>query len=259
MSRARATAIAVVAVVAAACAGDDDDRGAATVSSDFTDGADEWIADLSDYTAATRPDDFVAETGVDPPGDVGGDGYFHLGATNTSDDAFMYLRRQVDRDEIDPGQAYTVDYDIAVASGAPSGCAGIGGAPGESVWLEVGAVDVEPVTTTVDGGERTELVVDKGGQSQAGPDAVVAGVIANGIPCEEALADDEPDFRIVEFAGSLDQPVTADADGSLWLFVGTDSGFEGRTDLYYDRLEFELRPQSQIGRASCRERVCHRV
>lgn len=243
MSRGRGAAI-VVAVVAAACGGGDDDRGAATVTSDFTDGADGWVADIADFTAATRPDDFVAETAVAPPGGADGDGYFHLGATNTSDDLFMYLRREVDRSEIDPGQAYAVDYDIAVASNAPSNCAGIGGAPGESVWVKVGAVDVEPVTVTVDGGERTELVVDKGGQSEAGPDAVVAGVIANGIPCEEALADDDPEFRIVELQGSLDQPVTADDDGSLWLFVGTDSGFEGRTDLYYDRLEFELRPLS---------------
>ena len=35
-------------------------------------------------------------------------------------------------------------------------------------------------------------------------------------------------------------PVTASADGDLWLLVGTDSGFEGLTRLYYLRFEVEL-------------------
>lgn len=35
--------------------------------------------------------------------------------------------------------AYEVSYVVRFASNAPSGCAGVGGAPGESVWKKVGA------------------------------------------------------------------------------------------------------------------------
>jgi len=42
------------------------------------------------------------------------------------------------------------------------------------------------------------------------------------------------DYEVDDTAG-LD--ATTDADGNLRLFVGTDSGFEGRTSLYDDRTE----------------------
>ena len=35
--------------------------------------------------------------------------------------------------------------------------------------------------------------------------------------------------------------VETDGEGRLWLIVGTDSGFEGLTTLYYDRISYRLR------------------
>lgn len=42
----------------------------------------------------------------------------------------------------------------------------------------------------------------------------------------------------------MDSPVVVKADdsGGAWLIVGTDSGFEGLTRLYYDRISFTLTP-----------------
>ena len=34
--------------------------------------------------------------------------------------------------------------------------------------------------------------------------------------------------------------VTTDSDGAVWLIVGTDSGFEGLTRLYYARISYVL-------------------
>lgn len=36
--------------------------------------------------------------------------------------------------------------------------------------------------------------------------------------------------------------VTASPDGELWLLVGTDSGFEGLTGIYYQRIAVTLNP-----------------
>jgi hypothetical protein len=37
--------------------------------------------------------------------------------------------------------------------------------------------------------------------------------------------------------------VTADETGAIWFIVGTDSGFEGLTTLYYDAISITLAPK----------------
>ncbi len=212
-----------------------------TLVDDFENGSNGWASDMSDFSEATRPDDFLSETGSAPPGFEVDDGFVHLAATNTSDDVFMYLRRLVGPDDgLEPSTDYEIGYTVEFASDAPTGCAGIGGAPGEAVWLKVGAAGEEPVPVNNDGDVR--LSVDKGNQSQAGPAAEIAGDVANGIPCEEALDSDRPPYAMVERSASVEG--TTDDDGNLWLFVGTDSGFEGRTSIYYDRIEVHIAPQA---------------
>lgn len=209
---------------------------------DFEDGSDGWASDVSDFSDATRPEDIVSETGVVPPGIDEESGWFHLAASNRSDDMFLYMSRLIgEQADLVPSAVYTVEFTISAASNAPSNCAGIGGAPRESVWLKVGASTSQPVPIQEDG--DTHLSVDKGNQSQGGKAAEVAGVIANGIPCEEALESDQP-YAVVTWEEKLDDPVTTNAEGEMWLFVGIDSGFEGRSSLYYDSVEVVLTPQS---------------
>jgi hypothetical protein len=37
--------------------------------------------------------------------------------------------------------------------------------------------------------------------------------------------------------------VTADEEGVIWFIVGTDSGFEGLTTIYYDTITVVLEPK----------------
>lgn len=217
------------------------DDGVVTITSDFDAGSDGWASDVTDYTEATRPEDFLTETGVSPPGLEAGTDFVHVAVTNLSDDMFMYLRRPVTMEGgLVADTTYRLSGTVEFASSAPTGCAGIGGAPGESVWMKLGASAVEPVPLSEDGEFR--LSVDKGGQSEGGPNATVIGTIENGVPCEQALEMQEPPYAVVTLSGELEHTVTAGHDGSLWLFVGTDSGFEGRTSIYYDRIELTLTP-----------------
>jgi hypothetical protein len=39
--------------------------------------------------------------------------------------------------------------------------------------------------------------------------------------------------------------VTSDADGSIWVIIGSDSGFEGATTLYYDAIEIRFVEEEQ--------------
>jgi hypothetical protein len=158
----------------------------------------------------------------------------------------MYLMRPVAGTE--PNRSYVAEFLVEFASAAPSGCAGIGGAPGESVWMKAGATSVQPAPVQENG--HTRLSVDKGGQSEGGADAAVIGDVANGIPCEDALSQDPAPYAFVTRRHTLQDPVTAGPDGNVWLVVGTDSGFEGRTSLYYDRIEVRLVPAGGAGESS---------
>jgi hypothetical protein len=154
----------------------------------------------------------------------------------------MFLKRRLGpQDGIVPRQSYFVSYDIIFASAAPEGCAGIGGSPGNSVFLKGGAAAIEPKAIKVGGG--LVMNVDKSNQGSSGRAASVAGNISNGIPCDEALQNPGgPPWRIVHRRHVHPVIRKANGDGELWLLVGTDSGYEGTTQLYYREIRVSLLP-----------------
>jgi hypothetical protein len=81
---------------------------------------------------------------------------------------------------------------------------------------------------------RAPLNLDKGNQSVGGTDMKVVGDIGNTRPCPDATY--QP--KTLTLSGFS---VPTAANGSLWLIVGTDSGFEGITTLYYDSIAVALR------------------
>jgi hypothetical protein len=141
---------------------------------------------------------------------------------------FMFFKRRVTG--LQPSQRYTLQTTVRIASGAASGGVGIGGSPAESVYLKAGASAIEPLPTNRNG--FIALNVDKGIQSQEGTNAVVLGTIGVDLPQGAA-------FVFKTLPASTDTKtldVVTASDGSLWLFIGTDSGFEGLTQLYYDMI-----------------------
>jgi hypothetical protein len=201
------------------------------VVDDFSSGSSGWLPEFSDYNFGTADLQRAAEIRALPE-EIGveASAYF-LQSDNHSDDLFMYLKKPLGFGEgIVPGASYEVEFLVEFASAAPSGCSGVGGAPGESVVLKAGASAVEPVAILSDQGLRLNL--DKGAQSENGRDAVIAGNVANGIPCEESQGQ----YVLLEKRARLPQPVVAGDTGELWIFFGTDSGFEGLTRLYYSRV-----------------------
>ncbi len=71
--------------------------------------------------------------------------------------------------------------------------------------------------------------IDKGNQSTGGKDALVLGNIGAG--------NDVNEYTLIT-RSNAENPLTAqtNAQGDLWLIVGTDSGYEGLTQLYYNRI-----------------------
>lgn len=208
------------------------DTDSLTFRFDFADGAAGWTAGFADYPAG-EDEFYELEAGIRPlPDELGVEATgFFISGNNHSDDLFMFLKKRLGpQDGIVAGRAYDVSFDIRFASNAPSGCIGVGGAPGEGVYSKAGASGTEPIA--VPGEEFLALSIDKGNQGAGGADVSLIGNIANGIPCA-------PDVPYVSLQRSHTHPfpVTASDAGELWLLVGTDSGFEATTALYYETVE----------------------
>ena len=206
---------------------------------DFRDGAQGWEAGFAEYS----PDmgEMMLEAEIKPlPPELGinGTGYYVHGV-NHSDDLFMFLRRRLGPDDgVAPGQEYRVMFTIVFASNAPSGAVGIGGAPGESVYLKAGASAAELDVYLDSADDHYRMNVDKGpGNGEGGEAASIVGNIANGLSAEEG-----PRYVSLQRQHEHQYTVNASPDGEVWLLVGTDSGFEGLTGIYYQRISVTLMP-----------------
>jgi len=78
--------------------------------------------------------------------------------------------------------------------------------------------------------------VDRGSQNDEGKNALLIGNVA-----KEHDSDDDHTYAL-KTLDNKNRPleVTADDEGNLWVFVDTDSGFEGKTTLYYTSIEISL-------------------
>jgi hypothetical protein len=156
-----------------------------------------------------------------------------LSGANRSDDLFMFVKRQVTG--LAPGARYAVGLRVTLYTEAGRDCVGVGGAPGEGVIVKAGAVPFEPLAVAEDGFLRMNL--SKGEQASGGTDAIVLGdLAATGARCEGGV------FVPKRFATAGQTIVgEADEDGNLWLILGTDSGFEGRTTYFVTALQLRLK------------------
>lgn len=143
----------------------------------------------------------------------------------------MFFKKQVDT--LKPNQQYQVVFELNIASQYPTNSAGIGGSPGSSVFLKVGSTTQEPETVLES--DFWKINIDKGNQGTEGADMKNMGHI--GIPGNIFQ------YQIIK-RDNKEKPLLAktDATGKLWLVIGTDSGFEGTTTLYYDRISVKLTP-----------------
>jgi hypothetical protein len=161
-----------------------------------------------------------------------------LTGTNHSDDLLMYITQGVTG--LVPNAQYAARFRVTLATNAPRNCAGIGGAPGESVVLKVGGTSTQPVRI-VDAQQYYRASFDHGSQLATGRDAANVGNLANSnTNCTV------PRYELKEFdSGSSNTGIiiNSDASGRLWLVVGIDSGFEGTTTVYITRVSVELNPR----------------
>jgi hypothetical protein len=199
---------------------------------DFSTGVAGWTGDSADYETGTAPNDVLWSHSA-LPAPMTGSG-FRLSGTNRSDDLFIYVKRQIGG--LRAGQRYSVAFQVRIATGTPTGCIGVGGSPGESVWIHAGATDIEPRTVPNGGGFRVNI--DRGNQSVGGRQGVVLGTIANSkTDCPQVS------FETKLLTTHAPHEVTADSAGRVWVHAGIDSGFESYSEIYLQSLSVVFTPK----------------
>jgi hypothetical protein len=195
-----------------------------------------WVTDFADLPADYDQAIYELESGwSELPSGLEGNAIY-LNGHNRSDDLFMFLKTQVAG--MKPNTTYKVFFSIDLASNTPEGLMGIGGSPGESVYVKAGAVNYEPeVIEESDGWLR--MNIDKGNQASEGEDMINLGTLANPNINLDTFTGEEYALMTLDSQGR-EFFVNTDGDGSVWVIAGTDSGFEGQTKVYYDRVSIRM-------------------
>ena len=219
-------------VLFSACQADEGDPAAFLISStdfDFTKGIQGWEPGFADYPAG--PDDstlYQLEFAYtdEVPESILSKKSFMLSGLNLNRDLFMYLKKKVGG--LKPETEYTITFTVELASNLDPALTSSG-----SVFLKAGATSREP-KTVIDAGEYV-LNIDKGDNGTAGGDVVILGDIA--------APTGSIGYAVVTRNNTMANSryvAKTDANGNLWLIVGTDSSLEGVTKLFYTRINVIL-------------------
>jgi hypothetical protein len=201
---------------------------------DFSQDHQEWVHGFADYEIGTDSlFDFDFQwTGLPLPLDVNQKSLF-ISGKNISDDLFMYLKRKITG--LLPHITYEVTFDVEFASIYPTNAVGVGGAPGEAVMMKAGAVLFEPdrIPDTIYMGTPSSpywmMNLDKNNQISPGTDMDTIGHVG---------VSDTTTVYTLKTNTNEGRPflITTDSTGEVWICIGTDSGFESTTALYYNRI-----------------------
>lgn len=164
-----------------------------------------------------------------------------ISGNNHSDDLFMYAYKKVNG--LKPNTKYQVSFSLEFASNEPPGSAGAGGSAGDSVYIKVGAVTQEP-QRFVDNDNNYRMNLDKGNQDTDGKDMITIGTF--GVDTHDSiyrlktlpyLPDEQMQDKLTNFT------VTSNNEGNAWVVLGTDSGFESTTTIFYTNLTVTFKEQ----------------
>ncbi len=201
---------------------------------DFNEGITGWKAGFADYPAGEEEFYELGSGHANLPAALTATRKgFKVTGNNHSDDLFMFITKQVDG--LEPNTRYDFRFKVTFGTNAQNNCVGIGGSPGNSVWIKVGATKNEPKAVN-DGTGFLLLNWDKGNQAAGGSDAIIAGDFANSQECSATdVVTTYLKKTLITEKGAYS--AVTDDKGSLWILMGTDSGFEGTTTIYFMELE----------------------
>ena len=137
---------------------------APTYGFEFRRGEQGFVADFADYPPDNEEIYELTSDYRQLPDPLESTSALYLSGVNRSDDLFMFFKGQVGG--LVPGARHEVSVSAEIATDTPAGCIGVGGAPGESVWIKAGASEVEPLPVLE--GSYLRMNIDVGNQTGIG-------------------------------------------------------------------------------------------
>lgn len=203
----------------------------------FSNGYEGWEGDFADYPAQDSVFYELAftRTGLPAPLNTARQA-LKITGNNHSDDLFMFIRRKITG--LQPNTGYQVQIDMEVASNAPTNGIGVGGAPGEGVVFKAGLTRIRP-RKVLDNSGFYLMNIDKANQSVPGTDMDTLG--------HAGVTDTTTAFALIHRsnAGHVFS-FTTDSLGEGWVCIGTESGFESTTTLYYSEITLAFTAVTRI-------------
>lgn len=188
-----------------------------------------WAVDFSDYTVGeeAKYELSFAHAALPAPLDPSKKA-LKISGRNYSDDLFMFIKRKIAG--LDPNTAYSLTFTLQIASDAPNDNVGAGGNP--AIPLKVGATQIEPKKLAQSDFYR--MNIDKGEQEDDGKDMMNIGNTGNGTK--------EFKYVLIE-KNNNGKPfeIMTDKNGEVWVIIGTDSGYESTSTLFYDSVHLRFK------------------
>ncbi|MDZ5471529.1 protease complex subunit PrcB family protein [Bacillus sp. 31A1R] len=204
------------------------------LSYDFTKELNGWVGDFADLPVNYEKEQYELQFGlhsIPVKGEVLRKGLL-LSGMNRSDDLFMFAKKKLGKsDGLQPNTTYNLNMEVEFYTNVDPGLVGVGGSPGEGVHVKAGASNVEPKPTKL--GNDWRMNINKGEQATSGTNGMVIGDIAK-------LSETGESYEKKKLQLTTPMKVKTNSKGELWVFFGTDSGFEGKTTLYYSNVKVKL-------------------
>ncbi len=219
--------LACAAAILVGCSHDDPNPQSKTFVFDFAASDDGWIGGFSDHHDTTTADyNLVFERTTLPEPLNTSKFALKLGGTNRSDDLFMFIKKKIAG--LEPNTSYKIIFEIEFASNVPTNRVGTGGSP-DAVMMKAGAMLIEPLSIYNALENTFRMNIDQGQQSAEGKDMTNLGTIG--------VADHTTHYTLItRHNRSKPFRIKTNAAGELWVIAATDSGYESRTELYYNKI-----------------------
>ena len=199
-------------------------------SYDFTPNSQNWQSGFADYPEGQESFyELEYEHSTLPAPLDESNGSLKQSGNNHSDDLFMFIKRKISG--LKPYQTYKATFNIEIATNIADNLFGVGGSPGHSVYIKAGLTKFEPLRIVDDLGFY-RINIDKSNQAQSGNDMIVIGDFSNGT--------NQNIYKLKSLTNHNKFIIQADKNGELWTIIGTDSGFEATTTIYYNKISILL-------------------
>ncbi len=201
-----------------------DDFAVFSSSFDFKKESYDWQGDFANYQASDSVTDQLSFDYANlPQGELAGKKSLKISGISSNGNLFMFIKKQITG--LTPYTQYTIAFDVELTPYIEDAVQ-----QGDSLYLKVGATTNEPGKNLA--GSYFNTNFDKGLAYDEGADMIILAAISAADLQGYSLYKKRNATSLHPFFSTR-----SNGKGELWLIVGTDSPFNGKTNVYYTSVD----------------------